>query len=63
MCRAYLIRSVAGRSHVRKLQVFQTMCFRIGTKVSWYVTNNKKNDNLRITFFVGHIRVLIVSFD
>jgi hypothetical protein len=50
-------------SHVRKLQVLQSKCFRIATNASWYVGNRQNHEDLGIPFFADHIRALTESFD
>jgi hypothetical protein len=50
-------RSTAS-SHVKKLQVLQSKCLRIATNAPWYVGNRQIDEDLGITFFADHIRVL-----
>jgi hypothetical protein len=53
----------AARSHVRNLQVLQSMCLRIATNAPWYVGNRQIHEDLGIPFFADHIRALNESFD
>jgi hypothetical protein len=48
----------AARSHIRKLQVLQYTCLRIGTDAPRYVSNRQIYEDLGIPFFADHIRVL-----
>jgi hypothetical protein len=53
----------AARSHIRKLQVFQSKCLRIATSAPWYMSNRKIHEDLGVPFFADHIRALTDSFD
>jgi hypothetical protein len=55
-------RSAAG-SNIRKLQVLQSKCLRIGTNAPWYVNNRQIHEDLGIPFFADHIKELTESFD
>jgi hypothetical protein len=53
----------AARSHIRKLQVFQSKCLRIATNTPWYMSNRQIHEDLGVPFFADHIRALTDSFD
>jgi len=53
----------ADRSHVRKLQVLQSKCFRLATGAPWYVSNRQIHKDLCVPLFADHIRALTSSFD
>jgi hypothetical protein len=53
----------AARSHVRRLQVLQSKCLRLGTGASWYVCNRQIHEDLGVPLFADHIRALTASFD
>ena len=35
-----------ARTHVRKLQVFESYCVRVATCASWYISNRQIHENL-----------------
>jgi hypothetical protein len=51
------------QTHVRKLQVLQSKCFRIATTASWYVVNRQIQEDLGVPFYADHIRFLTERFD
>ena len=53
----------AVRSHVRRLQVFQSKCLRLSTGAPWYVSNRQIHEDLGVPLFADHIRALTASFD
>ena len=53
----------AARSHVRRLQVLQSMCLRLATGAPWYVSNRQTHEDLGVPLFADHIRALTASFD
>ena len=53
----------AARSHVRRLQVLQSKCLRLGTCTPWYVGNRQIHEDLSVPLFVNHVRALTASFD
>jgi hypothetical protein len=53
----------ATRSHVRKLQVFQSKCLHIATNSHWYVRSRQIHEDLEIPYFSDHIRTRSESFD
>jgi len=53
----------AARSHVRKLQVLQSKCFRLANGAPWYVSNRQIHEALGVPLFADHIRALTESFD
>jgi hypothetical protein len=53
----------SARTHVRKLQVLQTKCFRNATNTPWYVSKRQIQEELMILFFANDIRALTESFD
>jgi hypothetical protein len=53
----------AARSHIKKLQVLQSKCFRVATNAPWYVGNKQIHDDLGVPYFFGHIRSLTERFD
>jgi hypothetical protein len=52
----------AARSHLRKLQVIQSKCFRAATGAPWYISNRQIHEDLGVPFFADHIRYLTESF-
>jgi len=52
-----------ARSHVWRLQVLQSKCFRLATGAPWYISNRQIHDDLGVPLFANHIRALTVSFD
>jgi hypothetical protein len=58
----YACRSSA-RSHVRRLQVFQSKRLRLVTGSPWYVSNRQIHEDLGVPLFADHIRALTASFD
>ena len=53
----------AARTHVRKLQMLQSNCLRIGTGVPWYESNRQIHEDLGVPLFADHIRALTETFD
>jgi len=53
----------AARSHVRRLQVLQSKCLHLATGAPWYVSNRQIHEDLGVSLFGNHIRVLTASFD
>jgi hypothetical protein len=53
----------AARSHVRRLQVLQSMCLRLATGAPWYVSNSQIHKDLGVPLLADHIRALIAGFD
>jgi len=53
----------AARTHVRRIQVLQSKCFRLATGVAWYVSNRQIQEDLYVPLFGDHIRALTASFD
>jgi hypothetical protein len=53
----------AARSHVRRLQVLQSKCFRRVTGATWYVINRQIHEDLGVPLFADHIRALTARFD
>jgi hypothetical protein len=53
----------AARSHIKKLQVLQSKCFRIAISVPSYVGNRQIHDNLGVPYFSDHNRSLTERFD
>ena len=53
----------AARTHVRRLQVLQSKCLRLATGAPWYVSNRQIHEDLCVSLFADHIRVLTASFD
>jgi len=53
----------AARTHVRKLQVFQSKCLRVAFNVLWYIGNRQFHEDLGVLLFAEHIRPLIEKFD
>jgi hypothetical protein len=53
----------AARTHVRRLQVFQSRCLRLATGAPWYVSNRQTHEDLGVPLLTDHIRALIASFD
>jgi len=53
----------AARSHVWRLQVLQSKCFRLATGAPWYVSNRQIHEDLGVPQFADHIRALTGSFD
>ena len=54
-------RSAAG-THIRKLQVLQSKCFRLATGAPWYVSNRQIHEDRSVALFADHIRALTESF-
>jgi hypothetical protein len=48
----------AARSHIKKLQVLQSKCFRSAINALWYIGNRQINDDLGVPYFPDHIRYL-----
>ena len=48
-----------ARSHIKKLEVLQSMCLRNATNVPWYVASRQIHDD----YFSDHIRSLTERFD
>ena len=48
----------AARSHVWKLQVLQSKCFRLATDAPWYVNNRQMHEDIGVPLFADHIRAL-----
>jgi len=59
-CRAW--RSTA-RSHVRRLQVFQSKCLPLATSAPWYISNRQIHEDVGVPLFADYIRALTASFD
>ena len=53
----------ATPTHVRRLQVLQSMCLRLATGAPWYVSNRQIHEDLGVPLFADHIRALTSSFD
>jgi len=53
----------AAHTHVRRLQVLQSKCLRLGVGAPWYVSNRQIHEDLGVPFFDDHIRALTASFD
>ena len=53
----------AVRTHVRRLRVLQSKCFRLATCASWYVRNRQIHEDLGVPLFTDHIRAPTESFD
>ena len=53
----------AARSHIKKLQVLQSKCFRIATNAPWYIGDRQIHDDLGVPYFSDHIRSLTERFD
>jgi len=53
----------AAHTHVRRLQVLQSKCFRLATVASWYVRNRQIHEDLGVPLFADHMRALTDSFD
>ena len=53
----------ATPTHVRRLQVLQSMCLRLATGAPWYVSNRQIHEDLGVSLFANHIRALTASFD
>jgi hypothetical protein len=53
----------AARIHVRRLHVLQSKCVRLATGAPWYVSNRQIHEDLGVTLFADHIRVLTAIFD
>jgi len=53
----------AARSHVQRIQVLKSKCFRLETCASWYVSNRQIHEDLGISLFVDRIKALTESFD
>jgi hypothetical protein len=53
----------AARSHIKKLQVLQSKCFRIANNSPWYNGNKLIHDDLGVPYFSYHIRSLTERFD
>jgi len=53
----------AANTHVRRLQVLQSKCFRLATDALWYVSNRQIHEELGVPLFADHIRDLTESFD
>jgi hypothetical protein len=53
----------AARTHVRRLQVLQSKCFRLDTGAPWYVSNRQIHEDLGVPLFANHSRALTASFD
>jgi hypothetical protein len=52
----------AALTHVRRLQVLQSMCLRLATSVPWYFSDRQIHEDLRVPLFADHIRSLTASF-
>jgi hypothetical protein len=52
-----------ARTHVRRLQVLQSKCLRLGNCAPWCVSNRHIHDNLGVPLFADHVRALTASFD
>jgi hypothetical protein len=53
----------AARTHVRRLHVLQSKCFRLATGPPCYVSNRQIHEDLGVPLFADHIRALAASFD
>jgi hypothetical protein len=53
----------AAPSHVRKLQVVQSMRIRLATGASWYVSNRQIHEDLGVPMFADDIRAHTASFE
>jgi hypothetical protein len=53
----------AARSHVRRLQVLQSKCFRLVNGAAWYVSNRQIREDLDVPLFADYIRALTASCD
>jgi hypothetical protein len=53
----------AARSHVRRLQVSQSKCFRLGNFAPWYVSNMQVEESLDVPYFRDHIGALTANFE
>jgi len=53
----------AARSHVWRLQVFQSKCLRPATIAPWYVSNRQIHEELGVPLFADHIRTLTAIFE
>jgi len=53
----------AARSHVRRLQVLQSKCFRLATGAPWYVSNRQIHEDLGVPLLADHFRALTENFD
>ena len=52
----------AARTHLRRLQVLQSKCFRFGTGAPWYVSNRQIHEDLEVPLFAHHIRAMPERF-
>ena len=53
----------AARSHVRRLQVLQSMCLRLATGAPWYVIKRHIHEDLGNPLLADHIRTVTESID
>jgi hypothetical protein len=53
----------AARTHIRRLEVLQSKCFRVATGAPWYVSNRQIHDDLCVPLLADHIRALTAIFD
>jgi len=60
---AYPVWSSAARTHVRRLQVLQSLCLRLATGAPWYVRNRQIQEDPGVPLFADHIRALTEGFD
>jgi hypothetical protein len=49
-------------THVRRLQVLQSKCFRLVTGGPWSLRNKQIHDDLGFPLFADHIRALTAKF-
>jgi hypothetical protein len=55
--------SYAARSHLWKMQLYQSKCPHLATGAPWYVSNRQIHEYLGVPQFADHIRALTASFD
>jgi hypothetical protein len=53
----------ASRTHVRRLQVFQSKCLYLATGAPWYVSSRQIHEDLGVPHLADHIRGQTASFD